>query len=101
MGTSFTRADANPHIPQMRVAAPAGPGLFAPALPSAGWRCLACLGTPPSRLLGLAHTCCVPTGGWATWGFCCWTSPSACWCWSASSAAPRASWSGESVGPRG
>lgn len=34
-------------------------------------------------------------GGWATWACCCWTWPSACWRWSASSAAPRASSSGE------
>lgn len=40
----------------------------------------------------------VPTGGWATWACCCSTLPSVFWYWSASSAAPRASWLGESGG---
>lgn len=63
---------------------------------------------PESRYLPCPSTCTtppqppgahtpVPAGGWATWACFCSTWPSACWCWSASSAVPRASWLGESV----
>ena len=78
--------------PELPVDTPLGPELFA-------WLCPA----PPARALGLApcpaHECRVPAGGWATWACCCSMWPSASWCWSASSAAPRGSWSGESEGP--
>lgn len=72
-------------VPRMPVDAPLGPGLFAQLCPA-----------PPAPTLGLApcpaQVCCVPAGGWAIWACCCSTWPSASWCWSASSAAPRGSW---------
>ena len=64
--------------------------------------CLPGPASTPAPALGLApcpaHACHVPAGGWATWACCCSMWPSASWCWSASSAAPRGSWSGESEG---
>ena len=84
MGTSV-KGQRPISVPRMPVDAPLGPGLFAQLCPA-----------PPAPTLGLAlcpaQACRVPAGGWATWACCCSTWPSASWCWSASSAAPRGSW---------